>query len=283
MFKVSKHHSLISGSTVMVLVMERDFISSTILWNWNHSFPVEETTLIPVASSPHPYTQITTHTWQNVSTSFLSHMENMSTSLSSTWILIVKKVEQLLITLSLGMGIPRTLHSWEDSVEMAVMFQITFRLPKTICLSGKRVHRNQRKPRYVMLSVQRFISNYERYYIGHGFQLQYESTDESTWTHRTGECGGDFTTPHGVLTSPSYPDAYPDNSDCIYNISQPNDTVIMLTFHSLHIEEASNCQYDYLEITYETSGALSDKHCGYHSSASFPQTLQTTSNHVWMR
>ena len=134
-----------------------------------------------------------------------------------------------------------------------------------------------------MICVQRFISNSDLSTTGHGFQLQYESTDESSWTHRTGECGGDFTTPHGILTSPSYPDTYPDNSDCIYNISQPYGTSIMLIIHSLNIEEAASCQYDYLEINYDASGALSDKHCGYYSPTSFPQTLQTTSNHVWMK
>ena len=104
-------------------------------------------------------------------------------------------------------------------------------------------------------------------------------------TYRIGECGGSFTTPNGFLTSPSYPENYPSNAHCVYTISQPTDTVIVLTFHSMDIEEPPSgylCeQYDYLEIRDGSSAAppLLGKLCGIE----IPAPIQSTQNQVWMK
>merc|ERR1711879_543538 len=79
----------------------------------------------------------------------------------------------------------------------------------------------------------RFFSNY--YESGRGFQLRYESSNVSKWSYNFGACGGNFTTPQGIITSPSYPDNYPDNADCIYTISQPYGVTILLNFLSMDI------------------------------------------------
>ena len=46
------------------------------------------------------------------------------------------------------------------------------------------------------------------------------------------------------VTSPEYPENYPDNADCTYTISQPTGTVILLTILSMDIEYYSD-YYDY--------------------------------------
>lgn len=51
----------------------------------------------------------------------------------------------------------------------------------------------------------------------------------------TGECDGYFTTKNGTITSPSYPQNYPKNADCVYMISQPIGTVILLRFYTMDI------------------------------------------------
>ena len=130
----------------------------------------------------------------------------------------------------------------------------------------------------------RFFSNY--FASGHGFQLKYESTNVTPQMiyrmGEIGECGGTFTTLlSGDITSPSYPDNYPDNTDCIYSISQPNGTVITLNFLSMDIESHSTCAYDYLEIRDGPSGdsTLLGKLCG----SEIPDHIQSSQNHLWMK
>ena len=71
--------------------------------------------------------------------------------------------------------------------------------------------------------------------------------------NRFDKCGGYFSTRNGTITSPSYPGNYPTRADCIYTISQPTGTVIMLNFLSIEInikyDWDKKCKYsDYLEI-----------------------------------
>ena len=61
-------------------------------------------------------------------------------------------------------------------------------------------------------------------------------------------CGGTYSTPNGVLTSPFYPNHYPGNRECVYVISQAPGTFVNLNFLNFDIEGSYNCVYDYLEI-----------------------------------
>ena len=63
-----------------------------------------------------------------------------------------------------------------------------------------------------------------------GFSLSYNSHDEAaSWSFRIGSCGGAVTTAQGLLTSPSFPDSYPNDVDCNYTISRPDQTFINIT------------------------------------------------------
>ena len=127
----------------------------------------------------------------------------------------------------------------------------------------------------------------------------------SNWSYNFGACGGNFTSPNGILTSPSYPENYPDNADCIYIISQPAGTLILLKIVSIDIHCGFSYTsfvyaYDYLEIrdgAYEHS-PLIDRYCGsgpYLNSVDgtllMPATnlshlflpIQTTQENAWLR
>ena len=118
-------------------------------------------------------------------------------------------------------------------------------------------------------------------------------------TYRVGACGGSFTTPNGILTSPSYPDNYPANADCIYTISQPTGTVILLNilsidtdFHVYDYDDYSDYHqyggvtcHDYLEIKDGASeqSPLIDDYCGDGTTVSLPINIQTTQNNAWLK
>ena len=92
--------------------------------------------------------------------------------------------------------------------------------------------------------TRRFKSNY--FVSGLGFNLWYDSTNvPPNITRKIGECGGNFTTPYGILTSPSYPEIYPSHADCLYTISAPIGTLILLKFHSMHLPERMDCWRSY--------------------------------------
>ena len=116
---------------------------------------------------------------------------------------------------------------------------------------------------------------------GPGFQLKYESSNVSQWGYHSGACGGKFTTPKGLLTSPSYPERYPDNADCVYSISQPAGTVILLNFLTMDVESDSTCRWDYLMVRDGPSehSPLLEKLCGNE----IPAPFQSSQNNVWIK
>ena len=123
--------------------------------------------------------------------------------------------------------------------------------------------------------------------------------------NRFDECGGGyFSTTNGMITSPDYPENYPDNADCIYTIYQPTGTVILLNILSMDIEYSTNYDYDWISDNYDyhqyggvtcntdyleiRDGAseqspLIDGYCGNETVLSLPIDIQTTQNNVRMR
>ena len=112
----------------------------------------------------------------------------------------------------------------------------------------------------------------------------------------SGFCGGIFNDAIGHISSPNYPQIYQPNlsgkypgidqnvANCIYTISQPTGTVILLNFLSMDIGDRGydHCNFDdYLEIR-DGSSAHSPflkKLCGNSISAS----IQSSQNQLWMR
>ena len=135
----------------------------------------------------------------------------------------------------------------------------------------------------------RFQSDYNK--NGLGFKLSYESKyGDPMMTYRSGMCGGNFTTLNGIFTSPSYPENYPDNSNCIYMIRQPVGNIIVLNFLSMdsglfYCNGVACSPYfdcpDYLEIRdgQSENSPLLAKICGHEILA----PIQSTQHIMWMR
>ena len=99
------------------------------------------------------------------------------------------------------------------------------------------------------------------------------------------ECGGGyFYTLNGTITSPSYPDLYPENEDCTYKIWQLTGNFIQNQFLSIDIENDEyngSCSYDYIEIRDGPSeeSPLIAKLCGTEK----PANIQSSTNHLWIK
>ena len=133
----------------------------------------------------------------------------------------------------------------------------------------------------VAITFFRFFSNFIG--IGHGFLLEYQRLHGTPQvTYRIGACGGSFTTPKGIITSPSYPRNYSDNADCIYTISQPGGAYLSLSFLSMDID-CQGTPSDYIELRDGDSegSPLMGSFCGDRSNA--PAVMQTTQNHLRIR
>ena len=131
-----------------------------------------------------------------------------------------------------------------------------------------------------------FYSRFKSNFLvnGPGFKIRFNSVTSSL-----NECGGNFSEPHGVLTSPSYPNNYPSDTDCTYIISQPIDTFVNITILDLDTEYDSSLYtwcYDYLEIRDGNSddSPLLGKLCGNNTVNNLNDTtIISTQNQVWLR
>ncbi|XP_027132680.1 cubilin, partial [Larimichthys crocea] len=111
-----------------------------------------------------------------------------------------------------------------------------------------------------------------------GFKLTFEAHSQA--------CGGfiglDDNNPPGYITSPNYPQNYPQNIDCIWVISVPNGEAVQIDFEDeFYIEPADSCVHDYLELRDgSTSNAgLISLLCGNTR----PSTQHSTSSSMLLR
>ena len=128
----------------------------------------------------------------------------------------------------------------------------------------------------------RFHSNYRN--NGGGFLIEYTAYKLDHFT----TCGGNYSNASGVLTSPSYPNAYPELANCVYLISPRNGTYVNASFLSMDI----NCQRaitsdgftsNYIEMRDGNSviSPIMGRFCGNGSNV--PDFIQTTQNHLRIR
>ncbi|CAG5895667.1 unnamed protein product [Menidia menidia] len=111
-----------------------------------------------------------------------------------------------------------------------------------------------------------------------GFKLTFEA-------HSTA-CGGfielNDNDPPGYITSPNYPQNYPQNIDCIWVITVPNGEAVQIDFEDeFNIEQTASCAYDYLELR-DGSTSNSDviaRLCG----STRPSTQHSTQSAMFLR
>ena len=138
--------------------------------------------------------------------------------------------------------------------------------------------------------ILRFKSNY--FGKGLGFKFGYDASETSEWTYNGGDCGGNFTTLNGFLTSPSYPQNYPENAKCDYVIKQPAGRYINLIIQMFNTfdkdcgdwvvgDASSEDGFDYLEVRDGNSekSPLIGRFCGNQ----IPASMHSTSNNMWIR
>ena len=96
-----------------------------------------------------------------------------------------------------------------------------------------------------------------------------------------GACGGASDSFSGTFTSPSYPNSYPYDENCVYTVSQISGKFIILTVEEFEIEDSGGCDWDFLEIRDGSSAdsRVIGKFCG----TNIPKTLHTTQNKMWIR
>ena len=116
------------------------------------------------------------------------------------------------------------------------------------------------------------------------------SDEYDRWCNTSGKCGGNFTSPAGLLTSPNYPHKYGYSVDCLYSISQPNGTFIELQIKDVYTEPGE-MRYDFegdcLEIRDGGSvvSPLMAKLCGLNYNRDYlsRESLLSTKNRLWVR
>lgn len=124
------------------------------------------------------------------------------------------------------------------------------------------------------LSHYRFHSN--DYGNGKGFQIGYKTLELFT------ACGGTHSESSGFLSSPSYPNSYPELADCVYLIHQPKGMYINISFHTIDID-CQGTTSDFLEVRDGNSekSPLMGRFCGNVSNV--PALMQSTQNHLRIR
>ena len=108
-----------------------------------------------------------------------------------------------------------------------------------------------------------------------------DSDESNDLCKYSGKCGGNFNTTNGFLTSPSYPDEYPNNASCTYIISQPTNMFVKFTKRMFYINQTDCPDEDYLEIRDGSSekSQLIGTFCG----SNLPRTIQLSQNQLWMK
>ena len=115
-----------------------------------------------------------------------------------------------------------------------------------------------------------------------GFALQYQNNNAGE-ALRIGSCGGNFSAPKGIFTSPSFPEAYPEDQSCTYTISLPAGYVINVTFLVFQIRCNDKVGSDYLEIRDGSSHTSQRMFMDCSDGTHIPVTLQSTGNTLWLK
>lgn len=75
-------------------------------------------------------------------------------------------------------------------------------------------------------------------------------------------CGGVLTGLSGVLTSPEYPNNYPNNVECRWVIRAAGPATVKLVFADFQVEGSEQCTYDYVAVLEGPGPAHGHHYCG---------------------
>ena len=115
-----------------------------------------------------------------------------------------------------------------------------------------------------------------------GFILEYKAVEEGGSYHM-GACPESYSKQIGLLTSPSYPEPYPNDLSCVYTITLPGGKYLRLNVLRLDIHCTGSELDDYIEMRdgKDESSLLIMEFCD--NSSHLPMALSTSQNSLWMR
>lgn len=85
----------------------------------------------------------------------------------------------------------------------------------------------------------------------------------------TDVCGGVLTGLSGVLTSPEYPNNYPNSVECHWVIRAAGPATVKLAFEDFQVEGSEDCTYDYVAVL----GGPGPVHGHHYCGSTRPPTL----------
>uniref|UniRef100_A0A3B4AL78 Uncharacterized protein n=1 Tax=Periophthalmus magnuspinnatus TaxID=409849 RepID=A0A3B4AL78_9GOBI len=89
-------------------------------------------------------------------------------------------------------------------------------------------------------------------------------------------CGGNLTSPSGLILSPDYPEPYPHGRECDWKVTVQQDYVISLSFNQFSLEPS----YDFLHI-YDGPDSLSSL-LGSFYGTDVPERIESSSNTLFL-
>ncbi|XP_012877673.1 PREDICTED: CUB domain-containing protein 2 [Dipodomys ordii] len=107
--------------------------------------------------------------------------------------------------------------------------------------------------------VMSIVFHSDKHVASHGFSAAYQKD----------VCGGVLTGLSGVLTSPEYPNNYPNNVECHWVIHASGPAAVKLVFMDFQVEGSEQCTYDYVAVL----GAPGPAHGHHYCGSTRPPTL----------
>ncbi|XP_061386037.1 cubilin homolog [Musca vetustissima] len=123
----------------------------------------------------------------------------------------------------------------------------------------------------LVISPHRQTKNPRERHCGHRDNLQIHSSSHRMFVHfysdgqnngkgftghyttQKAKCGGKLTAKNGVITSPNYPNSYPEEADCEWTIEVAEHHTIIITIEEMELENFYDCEMDYVEATESTN------------------------------
>ncbi|KRF99246.1 uncharacterized protein Dwil_GK24548 [Drosophila willistoni] len=99
------------------------------------------------------------------------------------------------------------------------------------------------------------------------------------YTNIANTCGGEILSARGTLTTPNYPDSYPENVECVWSIAAHAGNTIELTFSQLDIVKSEHCNEDFLEIRAGLQGQI----LGLYCDNNMPDSPLYVNSSVWIK
>ncbi|KAM6215214.1 cubilin [Rhynchocyon petersi] len=117
----------------------------------------------------------------------------------------------------------------------------------------------------------RFVSDSRRSYAGF----------HATYVASSSACGGTFYMTEGTFNSPDYPEMYPSNVECVWNIVSSPGNQLQLSFITFQLEDSQDCNRDFVEIREgNATGHLVGRFCGHVLPFNYSSIVGHT---LWVR